>query len=141
MSATGPVTAAATGDGGLVHRLLTAAGGGKWDELPEILHPEFTIIEPRSLPWGGVHVGIDSYVTLMTTIAAMFELDFRTERLIRDSDHLVLRATVTFTGRATGSALAMPTVELFTVANGRLRTSEVYFADTAALLASVATDR
>ncbi|WP_261564425.1 nuclear transport factor 2 family protein [Frankia gtarii] len=131
------MTTASTGGGELIHRLLAAAGSGKWEELPDILHPDFTIIEPRSLPWGGTHVGIDSYVTLMTTIAATFALDFRTEWVVRDGDHLVLRATVTFTDRATGNGVVMPTVELFTVADGRLRTSEVYFADPMALLAAL----
>ncbi|WP_026239281.1 nuclear transport factor 2 family protein [Parafrankia discariae] len=127
--------AAGTGTDQLVHRLLAAVGGGNWDELSEILHPEFTITEPRSLPWGGVHIGIGSYITLMTAIVGMFDLDFRTEWLLRQGDRMILRATVTFTDRATGNNVAMPTVELFTISGGLLRASEVYFADTAALLA------
>ncbi len=62
----------------VVEQMLDHAANGRWDALQDLLDPEFEIVEPDSLPYGGVHRGVDGYVRLMKEIGELFNLDFET---------------------------------------------------------------
>jgi hypothetical protein len=103
-----------------------------------VLSPHFEIVEPDSLPYGGVHLGPDGYIKLMQQIDNLFELAFEPERLVAlDDSTVLLQMHVTFTSRATGHAVRLPVLELLQVADRRVERSQVFLADTAALLATL----
>jgi ketosteroid isomerase-like protein len=126
------VSAAATG---VVEQMLGHAAAGRWEALHDVLDERFTIVEPESLPYGGTHRGVDGYVALLQQIAGLFELAFEPKALHALADGtVVLRMDVTFTARSTGERVQLPVVELLEVTGGRVRRSEVFVSDTAALL-------
>lgn len=123
---------------GVVERMLDHAARGRWGALPEVLGEDFEIIEPDSLPYGGTHYGVDGYIALMQEIGSLFELAFEPQGVhALDARTAVLRMNVTFTARSTRRSVALRVVELLDVQDGRVRRSEVFLADTAALLATL----
>lgn len=124
---------------GVVEQMLDHAANGRWDALREVLDPEFEIVEPESLPYGGVHRGVSGYVSLMKEIGELFDLDFQRVGLDALGEELViLRMFVTFTARSGRRSVRLPVVELLQVRGSRVRRSEVYISDTAALLEALA---
>jgi uncharacterized protein len=124
----------------VVEQMLDHASNAPWPELDDLLSPDFEIVEPGSLPYGGVHRGVHGYVALMQTIDALFELSFEPQRLIAlDDADVLLRMTVTFTARTTGRSARLRVLELLRVDDGRVQRSEVFLDDTAELLATLAT--
>jgi ketosteroid isomerase-like protein len=100
-----------------------------------VLGEDFVIVEPDSLPYGGTHRGVDGYVSLMRQIGGLFELAFEPQGLYAvDDTTVLLRMQVSFTARSTGRSITLRVVEVLEVAEGRVRRSEVFLADTAALL-------
>ena len=123
---------------GVVEQMLGHAAAGHWEALADVLDEHFTILEPASLPYGGAHHGVDGYVALMKQILATFELEFEPHGLYALDEHKVLlHMDVTFTARGTGTRVRLPAVELLEVTNARVRRSEVFISDTAALLATL----
>ncbi len=96
------------------------------------------IIEPDSLPYGGTHHGVDRYIALRQEIGSVFKLTFEPQGVhALDDRTAVLRMKVTFTTRSTALSVTLRVVELLDVQGGRVRRSEVFLADTAALLATL----
>jgi uncharacterized protein len=123
---------------GVVEQMLGHAAAGQWEALRDVLDEEFTINEPASLPYGGAHLGFDGYVGLMKQIGATFELAFEPHGLYAlDERNVLLHMDVTFTARSTGKRATLPVLELLEVAGGRVRRSDVFISDTAALLATL----
>jgi hypothetical protein len=123
---------------GVVEQMLGHAAAGRWPALADVLDEQFTILEPASLPYGGAHSGVDGYITLMKQIMAMFELEFHAHDLYAlDERRVLLHMDVTFTARCTGKHVKLPVVELLEVAGARVRRSEVFISDTAAVLATL----
>ncbi|MGZ4305737.1 MAG: nuclear transport factor 2 family protein [Solirubrobacteraceae bacterium] len=126
---------------GVVERMLDRAANGRWRALADVLDDQFEIVEPDSLPYGGTHHGLNGYRALMEQITTLFELAFDPPGLYAlDETTVVVRMNVTFTARSTGRSVKLSVVEVLTVVRGRVRRSEVFLADTAALLATLADD-
>ena len=123
---------------GVVEQMLGHAAAARWEALRDVLDEEFTINEPASLPYGGAHHGFEGYVALMRQIGATFELVFEPHGLYAlDDRNVLLHMDVTFAARSTGKRVTLPVVELLEVAGARVRRSEVFISDTAALLATL----
>jgi ketosteroid isomerase-like protein len=91
--------------------------------------------------YGGSHHGVGGYVALMQRIGELFELAFELQGVYAlDVASVVLRMLVTFTARGTGRSIQLRVIEVLEVANGRVCRSEVFLADTAALLETLAAD-
>jgi uncharacterized protein len=132
------VSAKAAAVTGVVGQMLGHAAAGRWNALRDVLDEQFTILEPASLPYGGAHHGVDGYVALMKRIVATFELGFEPHGLYAlDEQTVLLHMDVTFTARGTGKHVTLPVLELLKVTGSRVRRSEVFISDTAALLATL----
>jgi ketosteroid isomerase-like protein len=124
---------------GVVERMLDHAANGRWRALADVLDDQFEIVEPESLPYGGTHYGLNGYRALMAQITTLFELEFELPGVhALDETTVVVRMNVTFIARSTGRSLKLRVVEVLEVDRGRVRRSEVFLADTAALLATLA---
>jgi hypothetical protein len=120
---------------GVVEQMLGHAAAGRWDDLAHVLAEDFVIVEPDSLPYGGSHRGHDGYVKLMQQIGELFDLEFEPLRLhALDEGTVLLHMRVTFSARGSANAVTLPVLELLDVEHGRVKRSEVYLSDTAALL-------
>ena len=126
---------------GVVEQMLDHAANGRWEALEHVLDERFVIVEPDSLPYAGSHHGVGGYVALMQRIGELFELAFELQGVYAlDVASVVLRMLVTFTARGTGRSIQLRVIEVLEVANGRVCRSEVFLADTAALLETLAAD-
>jgi hypothetical protein len=124
---------------GVVEQLLGHAAAGRWAELADVVAEDFVIVEPESLPYGGEHHGLDGYVKLLRQIGNLFELEFEPRGLhALDELTVLLRMNVTFTARRTARSVNLAVLELIDVQHGRVKRSEVYLSDTAALLETLA---
>src|SRR4051812_9078695 len=100
----------------LVEQLLERVGAQRWDEIPPLLTPDYEIVEPDSLPYGGTHHSAAGYIALMQRIGELFALRFELDGLTPIGDDTVLlRMLVTFTAHTTGRTAALPVLELLTV--------------------------
>jgi hypothetical protein len=63
--------------------MLDHGANGRWQALRNVLDANFEIIEPDSLPYGGTHRGIDSYVALLQHIGGLFDLQFAPQACTR----------------------------------------------------------
>jgi hypothetical protein len=70
------MTGDATAPAELVGRSLAAATQRRGHEPQALLHGDFEIVEPESLPYGGSHHGVDGYIALLEPIASLFEPRF-----------------------------------------------------------------
>ncbi|HJS97051.1 MAG TPA: nuclear transport factor 2 family protein [Solirubrobacteraceae bacterium] len=123
---------------GVVEQMLDHARHGRWEALEELLDENFEIVEPDSLPYGGTHHGVAGYVALMQRIAELFELTLEPIGVSALDDHSVLvRMHARFVARSTGRSVRLGVVELPEVVGGRVRRSEVFLSDTAALVATL----
>lgn len=126
---------------GVAERMLDHAANGPWQALEDVLDDQFEIVEPDSLPYGGTHHGLNGYRALMEQIATLFELAFEPPRVhALDETTVVVRMNVTFNARSTGRSVKLRVVEVLKVVRGRVPRSEVFLADTVALLATLADD-
>jgi SnoaL-like domain len=124
---------------GVVEQMLDHAANARWQALEDVLDPAFEIIEPDSLPYGGTHRGVDGYIALLRQIGELFELAFEPQGLYAlDDTTVLLLMNVTFTARRTAKSLQLKVVEVLDVVCGRVHRSEVFLADSAALLATLA---
>lgn len=95
--------------------MLDHVAKSRWESLHEVLSDDFEIVEPDSLPYGGIHRGVAGYVALMQEIGALFELEFEPLGLHQlDETTVFLRTHVAFTARATGRRVRLPVLELLT---------------------------
>jgi uncharacterized protein len=121
---------------GVVEQMLDHAANARWDRLPEVMTDDFVITEPAWLPYGGEHHGVDGYVALMQRIDSLFAPRFEPEGLHAiEASTVLLRMHVTFTGRATERVRRLKVLEVLGIRGGRVARSEVFVADTAALIA------
>lgn len=119
----------------LVERFLALALDQRFDPLGEILHDQFELVEPASLPYGGVYRGAGGYETFVRALTGVFELTaFDVQFAIAGKDRVALRSDVGFRARTTGREARVPVVELLSVRDGKLARSEVFLQDTALLL-------
>lgn len=119
----------------VVERFLAIALGRQFDRLYEVLDQEFVIVEPSSLPYGGEYRGPEGYARFFAALSEVFEITvFEVRALVAEGDRVVMKADVGFRSRSTGREHTLPVLEWLTIAGGKLRRSEVYLQDTAALL-------
>jgi hypothetical protein len=129
---------ASTPNTSVVEQMLDHATYSRWHALRDVLDPDFEIIEPDSLPYGGKHRGVDAYISLLQQIGSLFDLQLAPDCLYELDDRTVLlRMHVTFTARATGHSIRLHVLELFTVQDARVSRSQVVISDTAALLGTL----
>lgn len=117
--------------------LQHAFRAGDQEALGELLHPDFEIEQPASLPHGGRHRGLAGMAEMSRTFVEHWDrtIDAPT---VRDAGDVVVQVTTqTWTAKATGRAACVDVVELVSVADARIREIRVFQQDTHALLATL----
>lgn len=96
-----------------------------------LLDPQVRIIEAESLPYGGEKIGIDALLELIPTVFKTWKSTAVTvSEFIADGDCVVVLATMTATGKATGTQFSMPIAEVWRLANGRIIEVRPFYFDT-----------
>ncbi|MDX6745117.1 nuclear transport factor 2 family protein [Actinocorallia sp. A-T 12471] len=100
-----------------------------------LLHPEFRIEQPASLPHGGVHHGRDGMAAMGAEFARHWDRAITAPRVLGCGPTQAVQITTqTWTAKLTGRAETVDVVELFQVADGLVREIRVFQQDTHALL-------
>lgn len=93
------------------------------------------IHEAASLPYGGVHKGVDSFPKLMGLVKEHFSSPkFTQHKMIADGDDVILVGELALTGKKSGNTISFRMVEIWTIVDGKTRKLEVIYGDTAAAL-------
>ena len=106
---------------------------GAW----QLLHPNFRIQQPLSLPHGGWHRGPEGMVEMAAQFGQHWDRTIDSSRLLGCGDAVVQVTTQTWTAKATGKSATVDVVELFSFADGLISEIRVFQQDTHLLLATL----
>jgi ketosteroid isomerase-like protein len=112
-------------------------GAGDREGAFALLHADFRLEQPASLPHGGWHHGADGMVAMGTTFAEHWDRVITDPRILDCGETVVQVTTQTWTAKATGRAATVDVVELFSFADGQIAEIRVFQQDTALLLATL----
>lgn len=97
--------------------------------------PETEIHEAASLPYGGVHKGIESFPTLMGKVKEYFsDVKFTKNKIVPSGDNVILLGVLDLTSKKTGKSVSIPMVEVWTIVDGKTQKLDVIYGDTATVL-------
>ena len=100
-----------------------------------LLHDDIELIEPASLPVGGVHRGHEAVLkNVFKPMGRKFQVRVLRSSVIGTGPVFAASADVQFTSRATGKVLVLPYVELHTARGDKLSRLEVFPQDTHQLI-------
>jgi ketosteroid isomerase-like protein len=102
-----------------------------------LLHPDFRIEQPASLPHGGWYHGGDGMAQMGAEFARHWERTIGAPRILGCGDTVVQVTTQTWTARATGRSATVDVVELFGFADGLIAQIRVFQQDTHLLLSTL----
>lgn len=89
------------------------------------------IHEAPSLPYGGIHKGIQSFPTLIGKVLEHFSsLKFTKHNIIASGDNVVSWGVLDLVGKKTGMSVTIPLVEIWTIKNSKTEKLEVIYGDT-----------
>ncbi len=118
----------------VVEEFLGAAESGNRETMARLMHPEVEIIEADSLPFGGVHKGLEGFLNLARTVFTTFkDTHIEVERIISEEDYVVVVAILCGRSRHTGEPFRMPITEIWKLFRGRIIQIRPFYLDTARL--------
>lgn len=102
----------------------------------EAFTEDFEIIEPPSLPYGGVHKGRDAWLKMQGTMRSLFQQKVWIDHIwdLPEEDLIVLYSTMEWTANSTGRTVKFPAVELLRFRDGRIAQVELFLQDTKVIL-------
>jgi ketosteroid isomerase-like protein len=121
----------------LVEELARRFGAGDRERAMKLLHPDFRIQQPESLPHGGWHYGADGMANMATTFGHYWDRTIGELRFLSCGDTVVQMTTQTWTARATGQSATVDVIELFSFAEGLISEIRVFQQDTHRLMATL----
>jgi ketosteroid isomerase-like protein len=121
----------------LVEQMAGRFADGDREGAFALLHPDFRIQQPASLPHGGWYDGRDGMVAMGTKFAEFWDRTIAAPRIYGCGDVVVQVTTQTWTAKATGRSQTCDVVELFGFADGLITEIRVFQQDTHALMATL----
>lgn len=140
MTTTNAEATAAADRTAVVEAVVDAFNRGDMDGVLSHFAADVVVHEADSIPHGGTHSGREAFVAMLTTLGSTYEIENEKTVVTDAGDVVLLRMNPTFTSRATGRSATVPTVEVYTVQDGRIVDVDVYYKDTAALSGLVVTE-
>jgi uncharacterized protein len=120
----------------VVERFEHAFVRGDMDEVLSLLHEDIVVHEAASLPYAGDHRGHDGFLKLAATFNGVWEMTSPLDLTFLDAGEATVVVLVRYDviARATGNALTLDHVEIYTVRDGKITDLDVYYRDTAAIV-------
>jgi ketosteroid isomerase-like protein len=108
----------------------------------ESFAPDFEIVQPPSLPQGGVHKGREQWESMLATMRKRWKQTIRHDEAwdLPDRDLVVMHSTLEWTSKKTGRSLKFPSVELMWFRDGKISKVEMFFQDTKRILDTLDAD-
>jgi hypothetical protein len=118
----------------VVEQFVNRAMGGDREGSLKLLHPDFRIQQPESLPHGGWHEGAEGMAEMGATFGRYWDRTIGPARILGCGDTAVQITSQTWTAKETGRSATVDVVELFAVTDGLLAEIRVFQQDTHLLL-------
>lgn len=119
----------------VVSKMLDAVARGDGEGIMACIHPDIVVVEPASLPYGGVFHGMEEFRDkVYGSILGKFTTRVGRCELLGDDNKVAASMDITFTSRATGRSIEMPYVEIYTVKDDQVVHLDVYPQDTQAFI-------
>lgn len=98
--------------------------------------PDFEIVQPSSLPQGGVHKGRDEWLKMLEIMRSRWKQRIRHDEAwdLEDSDLIIMHSSLEWTSKTTGRTAAFPAIELLWFRDGLISKVEMFFHDTKVIL-------
>ncbi len=116
----------------LLAEIYRLAGSRDWEAVAERCHPEFTVHEAASLPFGGEWQGRDA---LQRVAAAMYgtwaSATVTIHEIVGGKDWAVVLLSLTMTSRRTGRTFTQTVAEAGRFEDGLLRELRIHYFDAA----------
>lgn len=116
----------------IVAHIYESAANGDLQPLMDALSPEFTAYEYDTLPWGGVHKGVDANIKLAYHVAEYF--DYATIRMHHyavDRDVVIAYGSLFWRGKDGTESREVPVAECWEIRNGKPQSIRPFFWDPA----------
>lgn len=113
-------------------------GQGDWDGVHELLSDDFSVVEPESLPYGGVWQGKDALQRLYPAVMSHFDDPAPViKEVIGGQEWAAVIVDFTVTAKKTGRRFTQTVSEVGRVVDGKLVELQIHYFDTAALSAEI----
>ena len=99
------------------------------------LHDDVVVHEAESLWYPGDWKGLEGFGRVIELMTAKVDLKVHGYEVFDADTRTVMNAQVTFTSKATGRTLDMSIVEIYQARDGKLIDMDIYYKDTAAVIA------
>jgi hypothetical protein len=122
----------------VAERMVKSVIAGDVAAAMEFVHPQVVIHEPEGLPYGGDWHGRDGFQEMFAAMTALLEFTLdKYEVTAIGPDSAMMRAEVTFIGRASRRQLRTKIVEIYTVSDHMIIDADIYPKDTLAVSALI----
>jgi hypothetical protein len=103
---------------------------------------DFELVEPPSLPHGGVHRGRDEWIAMHEKMRSLWHQKLTIDHIWEPpgEDMIILYSTMEWTAVATGKTVTFPAIELLHFRDGLICKIEMYLQDTKAILDTLDAD-
>lgn len=107
-----------------------------WDNFT----PDYEIVEPPSLPYGGVYTGRDEWAKMNEAMRALFAQSVKPLHVwdVPDDDLVILYSEMEFTAKSTGKSVTFPAIELLYYRDAKICRVEMFLQDTQVILDTLA---
>lgn len=97
---------------------------------------DFEVVEPPSLPHGGVHRGREAWLEMHKTMRSLWSQKVKPVHIwdVPEADLIVLNSEMEWTANATGRTATFPAVELLHFRDGLICKVEMFLQDTKVVL-------
>jgi len=122
----------------VVERFEHAFVRGDMEEVLSLLADDIVVHEAPSLPYPGDHRGHDGFLELADAFNRVWEIKSPLDLTFLDAGDTRVVVLVAFdvVARATGTPLVLRLAEIYSVREGRIADLDVYYRDTAAIVAA-----
>ena len=111
---------------------------GDWDAVQAMLTDDFKVVEPESLPFGGIWEGKDALQRLFPAVMQCFEKPAPvTKEVIGGVEWASCIVDFTVRSKKTGNRFTMTVSEVGRIVDGKLAELQIHYFDTAAMLAEI----
>jgi hypothetical protein len=103
-----------------------------WDNFT----PDYEIIEPASLPHGGLHQGREEWAKMNATMRSLWSQQVVPVHVwdVPSDDLIILYSEMEFTARATGKSVRFPAIELLYYRDEKICKVEMFLQDSQVIL-------
>jgi ketosteroid isomerase-like protein len=111
---------------------------GDWEGVEALLADDFTIVEPESLPYGGLWKGKDALQRLHPAVMQYFDDPAPViKEVIGGKEWASVIVDFTVTSKKTGRRFTQTVSEVGRVADGKLAELQIHYFDTAEIAAEI----